>query len=94
MISNIKFFNILKENDINFVGVPDSAIKNFISFITDKVDSNNHIITANAGTTISTAIGYQIANQKIPIIYMQNSGLGNAINPITSLVDEKSTKFQ
>lgn len=94
MISNIKFFNILKENEIDFfVGVPDSAIKNFISFITDKVDSNNHIITANEGTAISTAIGYQIANQKIPIIYMQNSGLGNAINPITSLVDEKVYKI-
>ena len=52
-------------------------------------DASNHIISANEGSAIGIAIGYNLATQKIPLVYMQNSGLGNAINPILSLADKK-----
>ena len=48
---------------------------------------DNHIITSNEGTAIGLASGYHIGTNKIPLVYMQNSGLGNAINPILSLCD-------
>ena len=49
----------------------------------------NHIISANEGSAIAIASGYNIATRKIPFVYLQNSGLGNTINPILSLSDKK-----
>lgn len=81
-------FEAFIENKINFfAGVPDSLLKNFCSCITDYKKSINHIIAANEGAAISLGIGYHLASNKIPLVYMQNSGLGNAINPLTSLAD-------
>ena len=69
-----------------FTGVPDSTLKYFCFYLDDHSKSSNHIITANEGNSIALAAGYHISTGKVPLVYMQNSGLGNAINPLTSLV--------
>jgi phosphonopyruvate decarboxylase len=77
--------NLFKKNNCDFfVGVPDSLLKN-LSF--DLEDDANHIIAANEGNAIGIAIGYYLSTRKVPVIYMQNSGLGNSINPLVSLAD-------
>lgn len=82
------FFDLLKEKEINFfTGVPDSLLKYFCYYITDNVDSKNHIIAANEGGSIALASGYHLSTGKIGLVYMQNSGQGNAINPLVSLAD-------
>ncbi len=76
-------------NDINFfAGVPDSLLKYFNYCITDKCkQSNNNFVTANEGAAVALATGYYLANKKAGLVYMQNSGLGNALNPLISLTD-------
>jgi phosphonopyruvate decarboxylase len=68
-----------------FAGVPDSLLKNFLTVLSAKVDSSHHIICANEGNAIALACGYYMGSGKIPLVYMQNSGLGNAVNPLMSL---------
>ena len=70
-----------------FTGIPDSLLKNFCAYITDHEDANKHIIPSNEGSAIALATGHYLATGKIPLVYMQNSGLGNAVNPLLSLVD-------
>lgn len=83
MIDSKKLINFLKKNDIRFFcGVPDSILKSFSSEIQNE---KNHFITSNEGTAISFGAGYHLATKKLPCIFMQNSGLGNSINPLTSL---------
>jgi len=87
-ISPSEFFNALTDNDIDFfTGVPDSLLKEFCSCIDDKVTKQKHIIAANEGNAIALAAGYHLSTGKIPLVYMQNAGLGNAINPLLSLSD-------
>ena len=57
--------------------------------ILDNVDQNQHVITANEGNAIALSSGYYLATKKIGLVYMQNSGLGNAINPLVSLSDKE-----
>lgn len=77
--------NLFKKNNCDFfVGVPDSLLKD-LSF--DLEDNPNHIIAANEGNAIGIAIGYYLSTRRVPIVYMQNSGLGNSINPLVSLAD-------
>jgi phosphonopyruvate decarboxylase len=84
-----QFFECLAKNEVNlFSGVPDSLLKNICSYITDYTLAENHIIAANEGNALSIGIGYHLSTGKIPLIYMQNSGLGNAINPLLSLADQ------
>ena len=88
MIKVSDFYNELTKNDINFfTGVPDSLLKNICGYISDVTPKENHIIAANEGGAIGIGIGYNLATGKIPFIYMQNSGLGNTINPLLSLAD-------
>ncbi|MBK7107121.1 MAG: phosphonopyruvate decarboxylase [Ignavibacteriae bacterium] len=90
MIDVDDFYNILINNGIEyFVGVPDSLLKDICAYITFKSPNNNHIITANEGGAIALGTGYHLATNKIPFIYMQNSGIGNAINPLLSLADKE-----
>jgi phosphonopyruvate decarboxylase len=90
MINPEKFFNLLSDNDIDFYsGVPDSLLKNICAYITDNVSKQNNIIAANEGGAIALGAGYHLATGRIPLIYMQNSGIGNAINPLLSLTDKK-----
>lgn len=72
-----------------FAGVPDSLLKQICSCITDKLDAKDHIIAANEGAATGLAIGYHIATGKIPLVYMQNSGLGNVVNPVLSLASSE-----
>lgn len=89
MINTKEFYDTLIENNFDyFVGVPDSLLKDFCLCITDN-SKDNHIITANEGNAVAIAAGYNIATSKYGVCYMQNSGLGNIINPLLSLIDEK-----
>ena len=88
MIDPKYFFNFLKENNITFFsGVPDSLLKDFCAYVTDHSNTDDHIIAANEGNALSIGIGYYLSTSMIPLIYMQNSGLGNTINPLLSLAD-------
>lgn len=89
MINVMEFEELLKENDVAFyTGVPDSQLKAFCDFIEDKYGiSDNHIIAANEGNAVALASGFHLSTGKYGLVYMQNSGLGNAVNPITSLTD-------
>ena len=88
MLNSKKIFDYLFEKEVKFyTGVPDSLLKNFCSYITDHTDKSNHIIAANEGNALSLGIGYHLSTNKIPLVYMQNSGLGNIINPLLSLAD-------
>lgn len=89
MLETKKFFDSMRAEGIGFFsGVPDSLLKQICAFITDNTDSNNHIIAANEGNAIALGIGYHIATGKVPLVYMQNSGLGNIVNPVLSLADK------
>lgn len=89
MISPEVFYNLLSRCGIDFFsGVPDSLLKSFCAYITDHSPANHHIIAANEGGAIGLAAGYHLATGKIPAVYMQNSGMGNAANPLISLMDK------
>jgi len=70
-----------------FAGVPDSLLKEFCLCIDDRIPDDKHIITANEGNAIALAAGHYLARKHLPFVYMQNSGLGNAVNPLVSLCD-------
>ena len=89
MLDCEKFYNLLVDGGIEFfTGVPDSLLKDFNAYIIDNVKNNKHIIAANEGASIALAAGNYLATKKIALVYMQNSGLGNAVNPLTSLVNQ------
>ena len=82
------FYNTLASNHIDFyAGVPDSLLKNLCAYITDHADAAHHIIAANEGGAMGLAAGHYLATGQIPVVYMQNSGEGNIINPLASLTD-------
>jgi phosphonopyruvate decarboxylase len=82
------FFETLAEYGINFyAGVPDSLLKNLCAYITDHADAAHNIIAANEGGAMGLAAGHYLATAQIPVVYMQNSGEGNIINPLASLTD-------
>jgi len=88
MIHCSDFYNLLQERQIEFfAGVPDSLLKNICAYIQNTVSSENHIITPNEGSAIALGAGYHLATGQVPFIYMQNSGMGNALNPLISLTD-------
>jgi len=58
----------------------------FCAFVTDEVSSTHHVIAANEGAAVALAAGYHLATGKPSLVYMQNSGLGNAVNPLVSSV--------
>ena len=89
MIFVEKLLNVLKRNKIHFyTGVPDSVLKNLSSYF-DNLKKAKHIIAANEGAAISIGIGYYLSTKKIACVYLQNSGLGNAINPLISIAHKK-----
>jgi|TARA_B110000967_G_C18858025_1_gene548332 phosphonopyruvate decarboxylase len=88
MIAPDVFFSALVEAEVGFfTGVPDSLLKSFCAFVTANTEASNHVIAANEGAAVGLAMGYHLATGKLPLVYLQNSGLGNTINPLTSLVD-------
>lgn len=89
MIEVKAFYSELLNNDISFfTGVPDSLLKSFCAYIKDNVSRDKNIISANEGNAIGLAAGYHLGTRKIGLVYMQNSGIGNAINPLVSLADK------
>ncbi len=93
MINPKDFYELLIEKtgcDF-FAGVPDSALKYLCSYINDT--SKNHFITANEGSAVSMAIGHHLATREIPFVYMQNSGIGNSLNPILSMASKEIYKI-
>ena len=89
MISPDFFIETLRKNSIDFfAGVPDSLLKNICAYIADHIDSNHNIITANEGAAVGLAAGYHLATGRAGVVYMQNSGQGNTINPLASLTDK------
>lgn len=94
MILPSKFFDAISAYGVEFyTGVPDSLLINFCTYLEENGGANNHLITANEGNAIALGMGYHMSTGKIPMIYMQNSGLGNAINPLTSLTDSQVYKI-
>nr|CAD7264349.1 unnamed protein product [Timema shepardi] len=80
------FYRALQNIGIEFFcGVPDSLLKDFCAFVTTNVPEENHVITANEGNAIGLAAGYHLASGKAGLVYLQNSGIGNTVNPLLSL---------
>ncbi len=89
MINPKDFYDHLIQKNINFFsGVPDSLLKDICAYIDDNSKANQHVISANEGNAVAIATGYHLATGKIPMVYMQNSGLGNAYNPLISLTSK------
>lgn len=90
MVDTVSFYEYLVKHDLDFfTGVPDSLLKELCACIKDKSDSKHNIIAANEGNSIGLAAGYHLSTGKLGVVYMQNSGEGNAVNPLMSLADPK-----
>ena len=74
-----------------YTGVPDSQLKELCNYLMSHfgIDAKHHVIAANEGNSVALACGYYLATGKVPVVYMQNSGEGNIINPVASLLNEK-----
>ena len=74
-----------------YTGVPDSQLRALCDYLMDTygISKEHHIIAANEGNCVGLAAGYNLATGKIPVVYMQNSGEGNIINPVASLLNDK-----
>lgn len=89
MIKTQEFYDYLIENKLDtFYGVPDSLLKDICAYITSKTSPEKHIITANEGNAVALAAGKYMATGIPAVVYLQNSGLGNTVNPLISLADE------
>ena len=87
MINANKFILELKKLNIDFfTGVPDSLMSSFSKSLHFDFNDDNHIISTNEGSAIAAGMGYHLATNRVPLIYMQNSGLGNIVNPYNSLL--------
>jgi phosphonopyruvate decarboxylase len=81
-------FERIREQDIRFFsGVPDSLLKNLCAYISDHTSEPEHVIAANEGNAVALAIGHYLGSGQPALVYMQNSGIGNAVNPLLSLAD-------
>lgn len=90
MIDPQEFVACLRANGVGFFsGVPDSLLKELCSCIAQESSAEQHIVAANEGGAVALALGYHLATGNIPLVYFQNSGLGNIINPLLSLADQE-----
>ena len=78
----IKLQQLLDDGYEFFTGVPDSGLKPLIDEIIES--GVKHVTATNEGHAIGIAVGAELTGKKA-CVYLQNSGLGNIINPITSL---------
>lgn len=89
MLNQERVFEALRENGITFfTGVPDSYLNGFCNYALARFPERN-IIAANEGNAVGIACGHYFATSEIPLVYMQNSGEGNVINPLASLADKE-----
>ncbi|MDR3049780.1 MAG: phosphonopyruvate decarboxylase [Elusimicrobiota bacterium] len=92
MIETQKFAKLLTQRFDFFTGVPDSLLKSLCAYFTTNLSKDKHIIAANEGNAVALAAGHFLASGKRgapAVVYMQNSGMGNALNPLISLNDPK-----
>ena len=90
MIDPKRFVDALAEQSIDFyAGVPDSLLKDFCAYVDDHGKPGQHVIAANEGNAVAMASGYHMATGRSAVVYLQNSGLGNIINPLTSIADKE-----
>ena len=88
MITPEEFYSCLCSCGVDFfAGVPDSLLREFCAYVNDNCLKEQHIICANEGNAVAMATGSYLATGNLPMVYMQNSGLGNATNPLLSLAD-------
>ena len=89
MLSVNSLIKVIKKNNCSFfTGVPDSVLKE-LCFSLENLPKKQHIIAANEGAAVSIGIGHYLSTKKIPCVYMQNSGLANALNPLISIANKK-----
>ena len=89
MIKVNSLISLLSKNNANFfTGVPDSVLKELSHYLQSKT-KKNHIIATSEGSAVSLGIGHYLSTKNMPCIYMQNSGLSNALNPLISIAHEK-----
>lgn len=88
MLDQKKVFKTLADNGVTyFTGVPDSYLNGFCNYALNHCGDQN-VITANEGNAVALAAGHYLATKEIPLVYMQNSGEGNTVNPLASLADK------
>ena len=88
MIAPAEFVDALERLDVRLAtGVPDSLLKEACAALTARLPPERHVIAANEGSAIGLAIGHYLATGRPALVYMQNAGLGNAVNPLASLAD-------
>lgn len=86
MVNQEQLFKALEGMGIDFfTGVPDSLLNDFCLYLCNCYTNEQHVMAANEGNAIAIAAGYYMATGKLPLVYMQNSGIGNATNPLLSL---------
>lgn len=88
-IAPAEFYTLLGQNEIDlYTGVPDSLLADLCAYVEETAPTEKNIITANEGNAVALAGGYHIATGKHAVVYLQNSGLGNTVNPLLSLADQ------
>ena len=86
MVNQEVLFSSLQEMGIRFfTGVPDSLLNDFCLYLCSHYGKEQHVMAANEGNAVGIAAGNYMATGNIPVVYMQNSGIGNATNPLLSL---------
>jgi phosphonopyruvate decarboxylase len=89
MIDQKKFHDCLKNAGVEFItGVPDTLLNDFCLYAQAHLAPDRHVIAANEGNAVALAAGYHLATGSVPLVYMQNSGLGNTVNPLLSLAEK------
>lgn len=90
MVDVKSFLNQFLKCNVNYIcGVPDSILRDFIYYLENIRHSFTHRVAVNEGGAVGLAVGYHLSSKKVPLVYMQNSGFCNAINPLISIADEK-----
>ena len=88
MLDCAHVYELLREQGFRFfAGVPDSLLKDFCAYISDHGSQQDHVIAANEGNAVALAMGHYLGSGEPAVVYMQNSGIGNAVNPLLSLAD-------
>jgi phosphonopyruvate decarboxylase len=86
MLAPSDYLRVLGDAGVTFfTGVPDSLLKEFCACVTMSLKPEDHVIAANEGASVGLAIGHYIGSGSLPLVYLQNSGLGNTVNPLLSL---------
>ncbi len=89
MVNQEEFIKTLQGSGVTFFcGVPDSYLNGFNNYLKNNIPAEENVITANEGNAIALAAGHYFATGSVPFVYMQNSGLGNCVNPLLSLTDK------